>query len=170
MELLRIAVGVDRVSPRLTVPAHRDHGILSAEVVAVLLWTPMPADFGSTREIRRTFLAHQVRALFQAEVPWDMPEVEVALEAGQVPAAVPVRVAHFRAASPELVTVPVVEQGQAPAAEQERDPVVGRIFGGLLRVGAVKLTARKEDVGRAQQSGCAADAPPARARWLLRPD
>ena len=170
VELPRIAAGADQVPPRLTVPAHRGHGILSAEVAAALLWTPRPAAFGSTREIRITFLAPPVQALCPAEVPWGMPELEVALEAGQVPAAVPVKVAHFQAASLELVAGAVVEQGQVPAEELERDRVVGRIFGGLLPAGAMKLTARKEDVGPAQQQGCAADAPPAQARWPSRQD
>lgn len=157
-ELPRIAAEVDKVPPRLAVPAHRGHGTLSAGVGAALLWIPMPAAFGSIREIPIASLASPVRALFQGEALRDMREVA----RGQVPAAGPAKVAHFQAASLGRA---------AQAAERGRVPAEGRIFGGLHRVGAAKVTARKEDVGRAQQQGCAADAPPAQARvqWPWKP-
>jgi hypothetical protein len=119
----------------------------------------MPEAIGSTREIRLTSPAHPVRAPFQAEALRDIPEV--APEQEQVPATVPVKVASFQEGFLELV---------AEAAERERAPAEGRIFGGLLRVEAAKVTARKGDVGRAQRQGCAADAPLAQARWLSRLD
>jgi hypothetical protein len=147
----------------------------------------MQAAFGSTREIRIVFLAPQARARFQAGALWDMPEA--VLEQAQVPAEGPAKVAHFQGAFLELVAEEA-ERERVPAAgpakvahfqegflelvaeEAERGPVpaAGRIFGGLLPVGAAKVTTRKEAVGRARQPGCAADAPPAQARWLLRPD
>jgi hypothetical protein len=151
-----------------------------------LLWTPMPAAFGSTMETPIAFLAHPVRARFQAEVPWDIREVV----RGQVPSAGPVKVVRFQAEALWDMPEVVVEQGQVPAggpakvadlqvafleqvaeaAERGRVLAVGHIFGGLLRVEAVKVTARKEDVGQAPQQGCVADALPAQARWPSRPD
>jgi hypothetical protein len=102
--------------------------------------TPMPAAFGSTRETPIAFLARLARARFQAEVPWDIPEV--ALAQAQVPAGGPAKVAGFLVVFLEQV---------AEAAEREPVPVEGRIFGGLHRVVAAKVTERKEDAGRAQQ-------------------